>query len=147
MASSLNKVVLIGNLGRDPEFRSTNNGKEIATFTMATSDSWKDRLTGEKKEKTEWHRVVVFNEGLVKVIKNYLKKGNKIYLEGSLQTRKWVDTSGQDKYSTEIILQNFNANLILLDSKSSGENLPESKQVTDVNNDFDYSELDDNIPF
>ena len=147
MANSLNKVVLIGNLGRDPEFRSTNNGKEIATFTMATSDSWKDRLTGEKKEKTEWHRVVVFNEGLVKVIKNYLKKGNKIYLEGSLQTRKWVDTSGQDKYSTEIILQNFNANLILLDSKSSGENLPESKQVTDVNNDFDYSELDDNIPF
>ena len=147
MASSLNKVVLIGNLGRDPEFRSTNNGKEIATFTMATSDSWKDRLTGEKKEKTEWHRVVVFNEGLVKVIKNYLKKGNKIYLEGILQTRKWVDTSGQDKYSTEIILQNFNANLILLDSKSSGENLPESRQVTDVNNDFDYSELDDNIPF
>ena len=147
MASSLNKVILIGNLGRDPEFRSTNNGKEIATFTMATSDSWKDRLTGEKKEKTEWHRVVVFNEGLVKVIKNYLKKGNKIYLEGSLQTRKWVDNAGQEKYSTEIILQNFNANLILLDSKSSGENLPESKQVTDVNNDFDYSELDDNIPF
>lgn len=147
MASSLNKVILIGNLGRDPEFRSTNNGKEIVTFTMATSDSWKDRLTGEKKEKTEWHRVVVFNEGLVKVIKNYLKKGNKVYLEGSLQTRKWVDNSGQEKYSTEIILQNFNANLILLDSKSSGENLPESRQVTDVNNDFDYSELDDNIPF
>jgi single-strand DNA-binding protein len=147
MANSLNKVVLIGNLGRDPEFRSTNNGKEIATFTMATSDSWKDRLTGEKKEKIEWHRVVVFNEGLVKIIKNYLKKGNKIYLEGSLQTRKWVDNSGQEKYSTEIVLQNFNANLILLDSKSSGENLPESRQVTDVNNDFDYSELDDNIPF
>jgi single-strand DNA-binding protein len=147
MANSLNKVVLIGNLGRDPEFRSTNNGKEIATFTMATSDSWKDRLTGEKKEKTEWHRVVVFNEGLVKVIKNYLKKGNKIYLEGSLQTRKWVDNAGQEKYSTEIILQNFNANLILLDSKSSGENLPESRQVTDVNNDFDYSELDDSVPF
>lgn len=147
MANSLNKVVLIGNLGRDPEFRSTNGGKEIATFTMATSDSWKDRLTGEKKEKTEWHRVVVFNEGLVKVIKNYLKKGNKIYLEGSLQTRKWVDNSGQEKYSTEIVLQNFNANLILLDSKSSGENAPESRQVTDVNNDFDYSELDDNIPF
>jgi single-strand DNA-binding protein len=114
---------------------------------MATSDSWKDRLTGEKKEKTEWHRVVVFNEGLVKVIKNYLKKGNKIYLEGSLQTRKWVDNSGQEKYSTEIVLQNFNANLILLDSKSSGENAPESRQVTDVNNVFDYSELDDNIPF
>lgn len=147
MANSLNKVALIGNLGRDPEFRSTNEGKEIATFTMATSDSWKDRLTGEKKEKTEWHRVVVFNEGLVKVIKNYLKKGNKIYLEGSLQTRKWVDNAGQEKYSTEIVLQNFNANLILLDSKSSGENLPESRQVTDVNNDFDYNELDDNIPF
>ena len=147
MANGLNKVVLIGNLGRDPEFRSTNDGKEIATFTIATSDSWKDRATGEKKEKTEWHRVVVFSEGLVKVIKSYLKKGSKVYLEGSLQTRKWVDNAGQEKYSTEIVLQNFNANLILLDTKSSGENAPESGQVTDVNNNFDYSELDDNIPF
>ena len=147
MANSLNKVVLIGNLGRDPEFRSINESKEIATFTVATSDSWKDRVTGEKKEKTEWHRVVVFNEGLVKVIKDYLKKGNKIYLEGSLQTRKWVDNSGQEKYSTEIVLQNFNANLILLDTKNSGENASESGQVTDVNNNFGYSELDDNIPF
>ena len=147
MVNGLNKVILIGNLGRDPEFRSTNDGKEIATFTVATSDSWKDRVTGEKKEKTEWHRVVVFSEGLVRVIKSYLKKGSKVYLEGSLQTRKWVDNVGQEKYSTEIVLQNFNANLILLDAKSSGENVPESGQVTDNNNDFNYNELDDNIPF
>jgi len=147
MANSLNKVVLIGNLGRDPEFRSTNDGKEIATFTMATSDSWKDRLTGEKKERTEWHRVIVFNDGLVKVIKNYLKKGNKIYLEGSLQARKWIDNSGQEKYSTEIVLQNFNTNLIWLDNKSSGKNVAESRQVTSVNDDFDHSELDNEIPF
>ena len=147
MANSLNKVVLVGNLGRDPEFRSINESKEIATFTVATSDSWKDRVTGEKKEKTEWHRVVVFNEVLIKVIKDYLKKGNKIYLEGSLQTRKWVDNSGQEKYSTEIVLQNFNANLILLDSKNAGESAIEFKQVANVNNDFDYSELDDDVPF
>ena len=147
MANSLNKVVLIGNLGRDPEFKSINESKEIATFTVATSDSWKDRATREKKEKTEWHRVVVFNEGLVKVIKDYLKKGNKIYLEGSLQTRKWVDNSGQEKYSTEIVLQNFNANLILLDSKNSGESSIDSKQGTNGSNDFEYNELDDEIPF
>ena len=147
MANSLNKVVLIGNLGRDPEFRSINEGKEIATFTVATSDSWKDRVTGEKKERTEWHRVVVFNEGLVKVIKDYLKKGSKIYLEGSLQTRKWIDNVGQEKYSTEIVLQNFNANLILLDSKNPGESAITSKQGTNVNNDFEYNEIDDEIPF
>ena len=147
MVNGLNKVILIGNLGRDPEFRSTNDGKEIATFTVATSDSWKDRVTGEKKEKNEWHRVVVFNEGLVKVIKDYLKKGNKIYLEGSLQTRKWVDNSGQEKYSTEIVLQNFNANLILLDSKNAGESAIEFKQGTNGSNDFEYNELDDEIPF
>ena len=147
MAHSLNKVVLIGNLGRDPEFRSTNEGKEIATFSIATSDSWKDRLTGEKKEKTEWHRIVIFNEALVRVIKNYVKKGSKIYLEGSLQTRKWVDSSGQEKYSTEIVLQNFNANLILLDTKNSGDNMPESAQVANADNNFDYTELDDDIPF
>ena len=146
MANSLNKVTLIGNLGRDPEFRSTNDGKEIATFSVATSESWKDKSSGERKEKTEWHKVVVFNDGLVGVIKNYVKKGSKVYIEGSLQTRKWQDNSGQEKYTTEIILQNFNAQFILLDSKShdhSHDNThSQSKNVT-----FNHNELDDEIPF
>ena len=118
MAGSLNKVILIGNLGRDPEIRQTGDGKEIATLNLATSESWKDRVSGEKKEKTEWHRIVIFNEGLVGVIKNYIKKGSKLYVEGSLHTRKWVDNAGQEKYTTEIVLQNFNAQLILLDGKT-----------------------------
>ncbi len=151
MVNGLNKVVLIGNVGRDPEFRSTNDGKEVALFTMATSDSWKDRLTGEKKDRTEWHRIVVYNDGLVKVIKSYLKKGSKIYLEGSLHTRKWVDKLGQDRYVAEIILQNYNAELILLDSKNLGEKLSEPDQMEDVNettnDDIDYSEFDDNTQF
>lgn len=147
MAGSLNKVVLIGNLGADPEIRSTTNGKEIASFSIATADSWKDRITGEKKEKTEWHRVVVFNEGLVTVIKNYAKKGTKVYIEGSLQTRKWVDNTGQEKYTTEVVLQNFNGHFILLDSRSSGGNLAEPTQAKSMNSNFDHSDLDDDIPF
>lgn len=147
MASSLNKAIIIGNLGRDPEIRHTNEGKEIASFSVATSESWKDRVTGEKKEKTEWHRVVVFNEGLVTVIKNYAKKGTKVYIEGSIQTRKWVDNSGQEKYTTEIVLQNFNAQFILLDSKGSGGSAGESfAPKTPVAN-FAHSDLDDEIPF
>jgi len=120
MAGSVNKVILIGNLGRDPEIRSTQDGREIANLAIATSESWKDRNTGERKEKTEWHRVVVFNEGLVSVIKNYLKKGAKVYLEGQLQTRKWTDKDGQEKYSTEVVLQGFNGTLTMLDGKSGG---------------------------
>ncbi|WP_316354140.1 single-stranded DNA-binding protein [Candidatus Trichorickettsia mobilis] len=146
MVNSLNKVILIGNVGRDPEVRSTSEGKEIITLSLATSESWKDRATGERKEKTEWHRIVVFNEGLVGIIKNYVKKGSKIYIEGSLQTRKWVDQAGQEKYTTEIVLQNFNANLILLDAKNPG-NSPESVSVKNNNSNFDHSELDDEIPF
>lgn len=146
MANSLNKVTLIGNLGRDPEFRSTNDGKEIATLSLATSETWKDKATGDRKEKTEWHKIVVFNEGLVSVIKNHVKKGSKIYIEGSLQTRKWQDNSGQEKYTTEVVLQNFNAQFILLDAKShdqSHDNAPsQSKNVT-----FNHNELDDEIPF
>lgn len=148
MANSLNKVTLIGNLGADPEIRTTNDGKEIATLSLATSESWKDRVTGERKEKTEWHRIVVFNDGLVGVIKNYVKKGSKIYIEGSLQTRKWVDNSGQEKYTTEIVLQNFNANLILLDSKNQSDSSSiqvqnnDAKQSNDLN-----SYLDDELPF
>jgi single-strand DNA-binding protein len=157
MAYSLNKVSLIGNLGRDPEIRSTKEGKEIATLNIATSDSWKDRATGEKNEKTEWHRVVIFNEGLVGVIKEHVKKGTKIYLEGSLQTRKWTDASGQEKYTTEVVLQNFNSNFIILDSKGSSSDYssdssdkfsssPSSRNnnSTSFNND---DGLDDEIPF
>ncbi|MFU7501020.1 MAG: single-stranded DNA-binding protein [Candidatus Tisiphia sp.] len=149
MAGSLNKAVLIGNLGRDPEIRHTSDGKEIANFSIATSETWKDRVTGEKKEKTEWHRIVVFNEGLVSVVKNYAKKGTKVYLEGNLQTRKWVDNLGQEKYTTEIVLQNFNSQFILLDSKGSGTNSLDSivPKSTVGNSNFDHSDLDDEIPF
>lgn len=148
MAGSLNKAILIGNLGRDPEIRHSNDGKEIASFSIATSESWKDRATGEKKERTEWHRIVVFNEGLVSIIKNYVKKGSKLYIEGSLQTRKWVDASGQEKYTTEIILQNFNSQLILLDPKPAGANNISSTMVgKNPVSSFDHSDLDDEIPF
>jgi single-strand DNA-binding protein len=120
MAGSINKVILVGNLGKDPEVRTTQDGREIANLTVATSDSWKDKTTGERKEKTEWHRVVIFNEGLVGIAKNYLKKGSKVYLEGALQTRKWTDQSGQEKYTTEVVLQGFNSNLTMLDGKRDG---------------------------
>lgn len=120
MASSVNKVILVGNLGRDPEIRQTQDGKEIAHLAIATSESWKDRNTGERKERTEWHRVVIFNEGLTNVAKNYLRKGAKVYIEGQLQTRKWVDQSGVEKYSTEVVLQNYNGQLTMLDSRQGG---------------------------
>ena len=153
MAGSLNKVTLIGNLGRDPEIRSTSDGREIANFSIATSESWKDRATGEKKERTEWHRVVVFSEGLVKVIKNYVKKGSKLYIEGQLQTRKWNDSENQEKYTTEVVLQNYNSTLILLDSRgeSGGFATPQdskpgsSSQGSSSN--FEHDNLDDEIPF
>lgn len=120
MAGSVNKVILIGNLGKDPEIRNTQDGREIANLTLATSDTWKDKMTGERKEKTEWHRVVIFNENLVKIAKSYLKKGSKVFVEGALQTRKWTDQAGVEKYSTEIVLQNFNGNITMLDGKSGG---------------------------
>ena len=120
MAGSVNKVILVGNLGKDPEIRSTQDGREIANLTIATSESWKDKSSGERKEKTEWHRVVIFNEGLVGVSKNYLKKGAKVYIEGALQTRKWTDKDGQEKYSTEVVLQGFGSTLTMLDGKSGG---------------------------
>jgi single-strand DNA-binding protein len=120
MAGSVNKVILIGNLGADPEIRRTQDGRPIANLRVATTDSWRDKATGERKEKTEWHRVVIFNEGLCKVAEQYLKKGSKVYLEGALQTRKWQDQSGQDKYSTEVVLQGFNSTLTMLDGRASG---------------------------
>jgi single-strand DNA-binding protein len=119
MAGSVNKVILIGNLGRDPEVRRTQDGRPIVNLSVATSDSWRDKATGERREKTEWHRVVIFNEALCRVAEQYLKKGSKVYLEGSLQTRKWQDQSGQDKYTTEVVLQ-FNSQLTMLDRAGGG---------------------------
>jgi single-strand DNA-binding protein len=115
MAGSVNKVILIGNLGADPEIRRTQDGRPIANLRLATSDSWKDKNTGERREKTEWHRVVIFNENLCRIAEQYLKKGSKVYIEGALQTRKWQDQSGQDRYSTEVVLQGFRGELTLLD--------------------------------
>ncbi len=120
MAGSVNKVILIGNLGRDPEIRRTQDGRPIANFSIATSESWRDKNSGERKEKTEWHRIVCFNEGLCKVIENYVKKGSKVYVEGQLQTRKWTDKDGVEKYSTEVVLQGFNGTLTMLDSRGEG---------------------------
>jgi len=120
MAGSVNKVILIGNLGADPEIRRTQDGRPIANLRVATSENWRDRNTGERRERTEWHRVVIFNEGLCKVVEQYLKKGSKVYIEGQLQTRKWTDQSGQERYSTEVVLQGFNSTLTMLDGRSGG---------------------------
>lgn len=120
MAGSVNKVILVGNLGRDPEIRHTNDGSPIAQLSIATSDSWKDRATGERRERTEWHRVVIFNENLCKIAEQYLRKGSKVYVEGALQTRKWTDQSGVEKYTTEIVLQRFNGVLTMLDGRNEG---------------------------
>jgi single-strand DNA-binding protein len=120
MAGSVNKVILIGNLGADPEIRRTQDGRPIANLRIATSESWRDKNTGERKEKTEWHRVVIFNEGLCKVVEQYVKKGSKVYLEGQLQTRKYTDKDGVEKYSTEVVLQGFNSQLTMLDSRGGG---------------------------
>jgi single-strand DNA-binding protein len=117
MAGSVNKVILVGNLGKDPEIRRTQDGRPIANLSVATSDQWRDKATGERKEKTEWHRVVIFSEGLAKVAEQYLKKGAKVYIEGQLQTRKWTDQAGVEKYSTEVVLQGFNSNLTMLDGR------------------------------
>jgi len=120
MAGSVNKVILVGNLGKDPEIRRTQDGRPIANLSIATSETWRDKATGERKEKTEWHRVVIFNEGLCKVAEQYLKKGAKVYIEGALQTRKWTDQAGVEKYSTEVVLQGFNSTLTMLDGRSGG---------------------------
>ena len=117
MAGSVNKVILVGNLGAEPEIRSLNSGDRVANLRIATSETWRDKSSGERKEKTEWHRVVIFNDNLVKVAENYLRKGSKVYIEGSLQTRKWADQSGQEKFSTEIVLQKFRGELTMLDGK------------------------------
>jgi len=149
MAGSLNKVLLIGRLGADPDIKQMVNGKSVARLSLATSQSWKDKNTGEKKEKTEWHRIVVFNEGLVNVVQQYLKKGAQVYVEGQLSTRKWKDEqSGQDKYSTEILIQGYNSSLTMLGGGNQNRDLShESKQVSEDNNIASQDNLDDDIPF
>ena len=152
MAGRLNKDLLIGRLGADPEIKQMVNGKNVARFSLATSNTWKDKNTGEKKEKTEWHRVVIFNEGLANVVKQYLKKGSQVYIEGQLSTRKWRDEkSGQDKYSTEVVLQGFNSSLTMLGGKVSAQ-----ENISQISNDSALPEdspaptnqdLDDEIPF
>jgi len=155
MAGSVNKVILVGNLGRDPEVRNTQNGDPIVHLSLATSESWKDRNSGERRERTEWHRVVIFNENLGRIAQQYLNKGSKVYIEGQLQTRKWQDQSGQDKYSTEVVLQRFRGELTMLDSRadSSGGFSGGSSGFSD-NTGGDYGggeggggDLDDEIPF
>ena len=150
MAGSLNKVLLIGRLGNDPEIKQMQNGKSVARLSVATSESWKDKNTGEKKEKTEWHRVVIFNEGLVRVVQKYLKKGAQVYIEGQLNTNKYTDSNGQEKYSTQIVLQGYSSSLTMLDGKNSssgdskkldGTQLP-SDDMPDISQD-----PDDKVPF
>lgn len=120
MAGSINKVILVGNLGRDPEIRNTQNGAKVVSFSVATSDSWNDKATGERRNRTEWHNIVIFNSGLAETAERYLHKGSKVYLEGQLQTRSWDDQNGQKRYTTEVVLQNFNSSLVLLDGRGDG---------------------------
>jgi single-strand DNA-binding protein len=160
MAGSVNKVILVGNLGKDPEIRRTQDGRPIANLSVATSETWRDKATGERKEKTEWHRVVIFNEGLCKVAEQYLKKGAKVYIEGALQTRKWTDQSGAEKYSTEVVLQGFNSTLTMLDGRGGGgggyaeegggdfgSSSPAPRRVAAAGGGRGNSDMNDDIPF
>ncbi len=149
MSGSLNKVLLIGRLGADPEIKQMVNGKNVARLSLATSQNWKDKNTGEKKQKTEWHRVVIFNEGLVNVAQQYLKKGSQVYIEGQLSTRKWRDEqSGQDKYSTEVVIQGYNSSLTMLGARSENENNNQStSSLTKDETQSASNDLDDEIPF
>ena len=148
MSGSLNKVMLIGRLGQDPEVRSTQDGRSLCTFSIATSESWNDKNTGEKREKTEWHRIVVFNEGLVNIIHQYVKKGSNVFIEGQLQTRKWEDKDGIEKYTTEVVLQGFNSTFKMLDARNTNSienNFDQNNSISDSGN-FD-ADIDDDIPF
>ncbi len=150
MAGSLNKVLLIGRLGNDPEIKQMQNGKSVARLSVATSESWKDKNTGERKEKTEWHRVVIFNEGLVNVVQKYLKKGAQVYIEGQLNTNKYTDSNGQEKYSTQVVLQGYNSSLTMLDGKNSlsgdSKKIDNSQLPSDDMPDISQ-EPDDKVPF
>lgn len=139
MAGSVNKVILVGNLGRDPEVRTMQNGSRVANLSLATSESWRDKTSGERKERTEWHRIVIFNEGLVGLAESYLRRGSKVYLEGQLETRKWQDQSGTDRYSTEVVMRPFRSEMTLLDSKGAGDDSAASRGTE--------TELDPDIPF
>src|SRR3981189_3489679 len=150
MAGSVNKVILIGNLGADPEIKRTQDGRPIANLRIATSDTWRDKATGERKEKTEWHRVVIFSEGLCKIAEQYLKKGAKVYLEGQLQTRKYTDKDGAEKYSTEIVVQRYRGELVMLDGRGDGESAerPAMAGASEGSRSFQRGgDLDDEIPF
>jgi single-strand DNA-binding protein len=151
MAGSVNKVILVGNLGKDPEVRRMQSGDPVVNLSVATSETWRDKASGERKEKTEWHRVVIFNKNLAEVAEKYLRKGSKVYVEGSLQTRKWTDKDGQEKYSTEVVLQNFRGELTMLDSKGEGGGGGRSSYGGgggDGPSNFDRSsDMDDEIPF
>ena len=149
MSGSLNKVLLIGRLGADPEIKQMVSGKNVARLSLATSQTWKDKNTGERKEKTEWHRIVIFNEGLINVVQQYLKKGSQIYVEGQLSTRKWKDEqSGQDKYSTEVIMQGYNSSLTMLGGRSANDKNEETtNKISNKNNPSNENDLDDEIPF
>src|SRR6201992_1157275 len=151
MAGSVNKVILVGNLGKDPEVRRMTSGEPVVNLSVATSETWRDKASGEKKEKTEWHRVLIFNENLAKVADQYLRKGAKVYLEGALQTRKWTDKDGAEKYSTEIVLQNFNGTLVMLDGRSGegGGGFGGGGRVGagEAPASFQRDEMDDEIPF
>jgi single-strand DNA-binding protein len=149
MAGSLNKVMLIGNVGKDPDMRRTQDGRPIANLSIATSETWRDKASGERKEKTEWHRVVIFNKGLCKIAEQYIKKGSKVYIEGALQTRKWTDKDGVEKYSTEIVLQGFNSQLTMLDGRTqNGNDDAQSGQVQAPRVCAGAgADMDDSIPF
>ena len=152
MAGSLNKVLLIGRLVNDPEIKQMSNGKNVARLSVATSETWKDKNSGERKEKTEWHRVVIFNEGLVNVVQQYLKKGSQVYIEGQIQTTKYTDNNGQEKYSTQIILQGYNSTLTMLGSSNSGGKIEDNSMNQDSSslpsdNNVSSNELDDEVPF
>ena len=151
MAGSVNKVILIGNLGRDPEVRSMNDGSPVVTLNLATSENWKDKSSGERRERTEWHRVVIFNEHLAKIAESYLKKGSKVYVEGQLQTRKWTDKDGNEKYSTEVVLQRYRGELTMLDARQDGGGGQVSDQSTpsapDNGGGSSGGDFDDEIPF
>lgn len=151
MAFSLNRVTLIGNVGKDPDIRSTQDGKEIASFTLATSESWKDKNSGEKRERTEWHKVVIFSQPLIAIIKNYVHKGSKLYVEGALHTRKWSDQSGAERYITEVVIQSYNGTIMMLEGRHNGSKADSFKDPSMLDDkgasNFDIETLDDEIPF
>ncbi len=147
MPLSLNRVTLIGNVGRDPEIRTTQDGKEIAYFSLATSEVWKDKGTGERRERTEWHRVVIFAQNLINIAKNSVRSGTRVYIEGSLHTRKWQDQSGAEKYTTEVVIQPFSGTIILLDGRSGGKEDHFEKEYQSANDKEDSTSMDDEIPF